>query len=133
MQLLHRQLGPECDYFSQQRVGLHDWRGRHPERHEYDRFRDGAIRHGRDKVIARTGRVDAVPAQGFHCGHFTVALDLKLNSDLHDLGAWNIEVGARLLCIVMHERKNGFAPRRHCGPPARGNNGLVTGKISYLR
>jgi len=39
--------------------------------------------------------------------------DFEFEADLHDLHAWNLEIGARSLGIVMHECEKLFTPARH--------------------
>jgi hypothetical protein len=36
--------------------------------------------------------------------------DLELDADFHDLRAWNLEICARPLGVVMHKREQLFAP-----------------------
>ena len=44
--------------------------------------------------------------------------NLELDTNFHDLRARNFEIGAGPLRVMVHERKQHFAPSRHVRPPA---------------
>src|SRR5450755_2788646 len=59
--------------------------------------------------------------------------NLELDTDFHNLRAWNLEICARPLRVMVHERKQAFAPSRHARPPAGRNDCLVTGVVDHPR
>jgi hypothetical protein len=57
--------------------------------------------------------------------------DLELDADFHDLSAWNLEICARPLGVVVHEREQLFPPARHARPTAFSNDRLMTGVVDH--
>ena len=91
----------------------------------------------------RNRTIDCAPGQGLLLrsraaivwevgpGRAARSSDLELDADFHDLSAWNLEIRARPLGVVVHERERFFAPARHARPPAHRNDRLVTGIVGH--
>src|SRR5215469_4376959 len=60
-----------------------------------------------------------------------VGSDFEFEADLHDLRAWDLEIGARPLGIMMHECEELFAPTRHARSPAGSYNRLMARVVGH--
>src|SRR6516165_12307435 len=55
--------------------------------------------------------------------------NLELDTDFHDPGAWDFEIHARPLSVMMHEGENLLAPSCHASTTSGRNNCLVAGVV----
>src|SRR4051794_39721183 len=67
------------------------------------------------------------------CLYMRTNSDLELDTNFHDLRARNVEIGAGPLRVVVHERKQHFAPSRHARPPAGRDYRFVAGVVDHPR